>query len=266
MSFESVLPALAFALVAVWEALRPARQSTLPLGLRWFGNLTVFGFGWAILLLVPFLAGLGAAEFAHEKNWGLLNVISIPGWASLALGFVLLDLAGYWQHRLLHLAPFWRLHALHHSDPDLDVSTAIRHHPLEALMQGFLDALTAIAFGIPPAAVALYGGITFLVQIVHHGNVELPKALKGLRAAIVTPEFHRVHHSVAYDENNSNFSNLLTIWDRLFGTERRAPRGELRLGLEEFPGAGFQRLDKMMLLPLLIAGPPPRTPVKAPRV
>lgn len=247
----------AFLLVALWEAARPARSETTSVALRWFGNLILMLLTWMIAVLLPFLTGFGTALIAREHGWGLFNTVPLPEAIAIPLGFVALDLLGYWQHRLFHAVPFmWRLHALHHSDPDLDVTTTVRHHPLEVLFQLLLDASVGVVFGFPPAAIALYGGTVIAVQTFHHGNIELPKALRWIGALIITPELHRVHHSIAFDENNSNFSNLFPLWDRLFGTFRPQARENLRLGLPELGSAKFQRLDKMIAAPWFTAPVP----------
>ena len=141
---------------------------------------------------------------------------------------------------------------MHHSDTDLDVTTTIRHHPFEVLTQLPLNMAAAIAFGFPPAAIVLYGTVVIIAQLFQHGNVEIPMGLRWISILVITPALHRVHHSVAYDENNSNFSNFLTIWDRMFGTLRTEPLSPLRVGLTEFGSDKFQRLDRMIALPWLV--------------
>jgi len=251
-----LLPA-GFIVLALCEALRPSRLSTAPLGLRWFGNVAVFVLGWTILGLLPFLSAVGAAVIAREHGWGLFNALSVSPAVAIPLSVVALDFVAYWEHRLFHaFQPLWRLHALHHSDTDLDVSTYVRHHPVEVLVQATLDALAAIIFGFPPASLAFYIALATVVQMIAHGNIDLPKTLRWLAPVVVTPELHRVHHSLEFDENNSNFSNAFPIWDRLFGTLRLKQRGELRLGLPEFAETKFQRLDRMLALPLLVTSTP----------
>lgn len=253
-------PAVFFAL-ALCEALRPARAPTTSLTLRWFGNIGMFVLSWPILILIPFLSASGAAVIAREHGLGILNVLSIPAAIAIPAGVVALDFAGYWEHRLLHSVPaFWRLHALHHTDTDLDVASYVRHHPLEVLLQTLLDALVVISFGLPPLSVALFAAITTVVQMIAHGNIELPAGLRRVSLLLVTPELHRLHHSQAFDETNSNFSDTFCIWDRLFGTLRQRPVGQLKLGLPEFADVKFQRFDQMLILPLLISSVPVAAP------
>jgi sterol desaturase/sphingolipid hydroxylase (fatty acid hydroxylase superfamily) len=246
--------AAVFFLVAAWETLKPARAATTSFSLRWFGNVALFLLLWATGTFLPFLTVDGAVLVARDQGWGSLNGFTWPGSVGIALSFIALDFIGYWEHRLYHSVPtLWRLHALHHSDPDLDVTTTIRHHPLEALTLLPLNAAAAIVFGFPPAAIVLYGTVVIIAQLFQHGNVELPMGLRWIGLLVMTPALHRVHHSVDYDENNSNFSNLLTIWDRLFGTLRPDARVPLRVGLTEFASIKFQRLDRMLALPWLVA-------------
>jgi len=256
MSFAVVFYPAVFLLTALWEVFQPARSETTSISLRWFGNIVLLLLSWMIVTLLPFITGFGAALLAGRHGWGLLNVLQIPAPVGILLSFVVLDLLAYWEHRLFHASPLmWRLHALHHSDPDLDVTTSIRHHPLEVAAQSILDASTAVIFGFPAAAIALYGLVVTVNQTIHHGNVLFPKELQWIGKLIVTPDLHRVHHSVAVDENNSNFSNFFTLWDRLFGTLRVMPRGDFRVGLAEFATSKFQRLDGLLATPWLVPRP-----------
>jgi sterol desaturase/sphingolipid hydroxylase (fatty acid hydroxylase superfamily) len=188
-------------------------------------------------------------------------VLSIPAVVAIPAGVVVLDLTLYWEHRLLHwFPPFWRIHALHHSDTDLDVASYIRHHPFEMVLQALFDVLVVMALGLSAVSVALLTAISIVVQMTAHSNIELPRPLRRLSFLLVTPELHRLHHSQDFDENNSNYSDVFLIWDRLFGTLCLRPQGELNLGLPEFADAKFQRLDKMLLLPLLISSGPVTAP------
>jgi sterol desaturase/sphingolipid hydroxylase (fatty acid hydroxylase superfamily) len=251
--FFALLAAMTFLAVACWEALRPSRATETPMTLRWFGNISLFGLGWLILGAAPFLSAYDAALIAQKNGWGLFNVVAAPFALVMALGFMAQDLFGYWVHRLFHAgSPFWRLHAIHHSDTDLDVTTTIRHHPLEVVVQALLDGAFIVALGLPPQAVVLYGGAVLAVQIFHHGNIVLPRRLRWLGGWLITPDLHRLHHSTAYHESNSNFGNLIPLWDRLFGTLRLEPDAGFRIGLAEFQGPGPQRLDRLLIQPLRV--------------
>jgi sterol desaturase/sphingolipid hydroxylase (fatty acid hydroxylase superfamily) len=232
-----LFPAVFFG-VALFEAFRPARPQTTPLALRWFGNVGVFFLGWPLLKAIPFLSVTGAAMIAGQHGVGLFNVLSIPAVVAIPAGVVVLDLTLYWEHRLLHwFPPFWRIHALHHSDTDLDVASYIRHHPFEMVLQALFDVLVVMALGLSAVSVALLTAISIVVQMTAHSNIELPRPLRRLSFWVVTPELHR-----------------------LFGTLCLRPQGELKLGLPEFADAKFQRLDKMLLLPLLISSGPVTAP------
>jgi sterol desaturase/sphingolipid hydroxylase (fatty acid hydroxylase superfamily) len=253
--------AFTFLAVACWEAGRPSRGAVMPLTLRWFGNIALFAMAFAIGWFLPLLSSLGAAKFAADHGWGFLHLVALPPMIALAAGFLLLDFFGYWTHRLWHKIPLlWRLHALHHSDTDLDVTTTIRHHPVEVLVQAGSDAALALLFGFSPQVVLFYGGIVLVVQTFHHGNVLLPARIKLLSRYLMTPNLHRLHHSLAYAENNSNFGNLIPLWDGLFGTLRQQPEGELQVGLPEFASPDCQRLDKLLIQPLLVNAVPPPGP------
>lgn len=244
---------LTFVGVALWEARWPLRQRVAPLGLRWFGNIALFAGAWLIAWLLPFLSSYGAAVVAARHGWGLLHLLPAQPVIALAVSFVMLDFFGYWTHRLMHAVPLlWRLHALHHSDTDLDVTTTVRHHPGEIVAVSALEAALSLLFGFPPEAVMLYGGVVLMVQTFHHGNVMLPARFKPLSRWLITPDLHRLHHSVLHAENNSNFGNLIPLWDRLFGTLRQKAEGELRIGLSEFASTDFQRFDKLLIQPLLV--------------
>jgi len=240
--------------MAWWEAWKPARATIAPWRLRWFGNVAVFGLGSLIGWLLPFLSSYGTAVVAARHGWGVLHLVSVAPVIALAASFVMLDFFNYWIHRLMHSVPLlWRLHALHHSDTDLDMATTIRHHPGEVVAVSALNAGLALLFGFSPQAVALYGGVVLVVQTFHHGNVMLPARLKPLSGWLITPDLHRLHHSMLYAENNSNFGNLIPLWDRLFGTLRQTPERDFQVGLAEFPGADFQRLDRLLIHPLLVS-------------
>lgn len=253
ISFFGFMFIVAFLGVALWETCRPSRESVAPMGLRWFGNIAMLGFASLIGKFLPLLSSYGAADIAAHHGWGLFHLLPVPPAVAVPASFVLLDFFAYWTHRLAHMVPLlWRLHALHHSDSDLDVTTTIRHHPAEVLTQSTMDAGIALFFGFSPQAAALYAGVALVLQTFHHGNVTLPALLRPLGSFLITPDLHRLHHSARYTENNSNFGNLIPLWDRLFGTLREIPEGEFKVGLVEFSDAGFQRLDKVLIQPLLV--------------
>jgi sterol desaturase/sphingolipid hydroxylase (fatty acid hydroxylase superfamily) len=220
-----------FALVALAEALAPRRPWRCGRVRRWPANLLLVALDTLVLRLVfPGAAVLVAAQ-AEAAGQGLLprfgGLLPLPEWAWIAATVVVLDLAIYLQHCLFHAVPLlWRLHRVHHADPDFDVSTALRFHPLEILLSLAYKSLWILALGLPPAGVLLFEVVLNATAMFNHGNLRLPPRWDAvLRLFIVTPDQHRVHHSVRAEETNSNYGFNLPWWDRLGGTYRAAPQG-----------------------------------------
>lgn len=206
--------------VAVLESVLPRRAVSATLGLRWFGNfsLTIIG---AILVRALFpVAAVGWAIFCSERGYGLLNVARWPGWVEFLLTIVLVDLSYYVQHYLLHRVPvLWRMHRTHHSDQEYDFSTGVRFHPFESVFSTVTLLGVVLALGAPPAAVFISQLLTVAVGFVEHANVRMPRWMdRALRVMFVTPDMHRIHHSQDIHEGESNFANMFSFWDRLFGT------------------------------------------------
>jgi len=251
----------AFLSVALAETLWPSRHLLHSTAQRWLGSFLLLGLGMALIAVLPDAIGDVAAIGERLGGWGVLARIGMPDALRLLLGVLILDLSGYLAHRLLHRVPWlWRLHAVHHADLDLDVSTAIRHHPLELLALLPISAATILLFGIPPLAILIYGVTVAAVQFVHHGNVAVPASLdRWLRYLVVTPSIHRLHHSTDPADGNSNFADLLPLWDRLFGTFRTSPRrGEMgfAFGLDEFGDAASQAPHRLLAMPFLLRNEP----------
>ena len=241
--------AAVFTLFALIEAVAPARMA--PRGGRWVTNLALFAIASAaVRLLVPLLM-VGAAVLAQERGWGLLNALSLPGWAEILLALVALDLALYVQHWATHRVPvLWRLHKVHHSDPAFDVTTAARFHPLEILLSmGYKMAVVA-SLGLPVLGVFLFELVFNLATLFTHANFALPDRWeRRVRRLLVTPGMHRIHHSARPRETDSNYGTLLSGWDRLFGTYTEAAQGRLTIGLEEYQDRRPFRLGWSLLLP-----------------
>ncbi|MBI2398369.1 MAG: sterol desaturase family protein [Xanthomonadales bacterium] len=205
-------------------------------------------------LLLRVIAPAGAVAFAAAWHWGALHRVEWPLALEFALSLVLLDLAIYWQHRWFHLLPWlWRAHRVHHSDTGFDVSLGVRFHPLEILPSfAFKLALIAV-LGIAPAAVAVYEAMLLGFSLWTHANLAVPIRLdRMLRRFVVTPDWHRVHHAVHLEESNANFGNILSVWDRLFGTAREQPRDghdAMLIGLNEFRESRDQRLFALLMQP-----------------
>jgi sterol desaturase/sphingolipid hydroxylase (fatty acid hydroxylase superfamily) len=242
-------------LMAAWEALAPRRPRSQSRLRRWPGNLGVVAIGTLLLRLVVPLGAVGMAAIAARHGWGLLNALALPGWAGMALAILLLDLAIYLQHRVFHAVPLlWRLHRMHHADLDLDVTSGVRFHPVELVLSMLIKLAVVAALGAPAAAVLLFEVVLNASAMFNHANARLPAALDAaLRALLVTPDMHRVHHSVVRAETDSNFGFCLSWWDRLLGTYRPTPAaGQLgmTIGLPAFREPADLRLDRMLLQPL----------------
>ena len=216
-----------FALMAVWEILAPTRALTVSKAVRWANNLGLVFFNSFILRLVFPAAAVGVAAFAAENGWGLLNYYSLPAMVAVVVSIIAMDFVIYLQHVMVHAVPaLWRLHRVHHADLDYDVTTGARFHTVEIMLSMLIKFATIIVLGPPVVAVVIFEVVLNATAMFNHGNVSLPKGLdRVLRWFLVTPDMHRVHHSVEDDEANSNFGFSLPWWDRLFGTYRDQPRG-----------------------------------------
>ena len=215
-----------FALVAIWEVIAPRRALTLSRLLRWSNNLGLVFFNSFILRLLFPAAAVGVTVFASEHGWGLLNYYQLPFLLAVVLSVVAMDFIVYLQHVMVHAVPvLWRLHRVHHADPDYDVTTGARFHTLEIVLSMLIKFATIIVLGPPVVAVVIFEVLLNATAMFNHGNIKLPLGLdRILRLFVVTPDMHRVHHSVEDDEANCNFGFSLPWWDRLFGTYRDQPR------------------------------------------
>ena len=225
--------------MAAWEILAPRRALTVSKTLRWTNNLGLVFFNSFILRLVFPAAAVGMASFAAAHGWGLLNYYNLPLAVSIILAIVVMDLIIYLQHVMVHAVPLlWRLHRVHHADLDYDVTTGARFHTLEIILSMLIKFATIVVLGAPVVAVILFEVMLNAMAMFNHGNVGLPAPLdRFLRWFIVTPDMHRVHHSIEDDETNSNFGFNLSWWDRLFGTYRDQPRAGHRgmtIGIRKF--------------------------------
>jgi sterol desaturase/sphingolipid hydroxylase (fatty acid hydroxylase superfamily) len=216
-----------FALMAVWEIRAPARVLLLPKRMRWMNNLGLVALNTLLLRLLFPAAAVGMAALAAEKGWGLLNYSPLPLWVALIVSVIALDFVIWLQHVMVHAVPvLWRVHRVHHADPDYDLTTGARFHPFEILLSMLIKFAAIVALGPPVVAVILFEVLLNATSMFNHGNVRLPARVdRVLRRIVVTPDMHRVHHSVEREEMNSNFGFNLPWWDRLFGTYREQPRG-----------------------------------------
>jgi len=244
-----------FAAVALWEVAAPRRALRVAKALRWTSNLALVALNTVLLRLIFPLAAVGVAAFAAEHGWGLLNHFQVPFLIALPLAVIALDFVIWLQHVMVHAVPaLWRLHRVHHADLDYDVTTGARFHPIEILLSMLIKFATIVVLGPPVVAVVIFEVLLNATAMFNHGNIRLPAALdRVLRLFVVTPDMHRVHHSVEDDECNSNFGFNLPWWDRLFGTYREQPRGGhlgMRIGIRGHDDPReVDRLDGMLLLP-----------------
>lgn len=246
-----------FAVMAVWEMLSPRRALTVSKGVRWANNLgLVFLNSFVLRLLFP-AAAVGVAALAQQRGWGLLHYYEIPFMLSVVITVIAMDFVIYLQHVMVHAVPvLWRLHRVHHADLDYDVTTGARFHTLEIILSMLIKFATIMVLGPPVVAVVIFEVMLNATAMFNHGNVGLPAGLdRVLRWFLVTPDMHRVHHSVEDDEANSNFGFSLTWWDRLFGTYRDQPRGGhegMTIGIHKYRDPKqVDRLPGMLALPFI---------------
>ena len=243
-------------MMAIWELLTPRRILKMSKGARWYTNLgLVFINTLTLRILLPVQA-VGVSLFAENHGWGLLNHAALPCWMTIVIGVVGLDFVIYIQHVIFHTIPaFWNLHKVHHTDLDFDVTTGIRFHPIEILLSMGIKMATIIFLGIPATAVIIFEIILNGASMFNHGNVRFPAQIdRFARLLVVTPEMHRVHHSVVIKEFNSNFGFSLPWWDRLLGTYRDQPgKGHegMVIGLGQFRDPKALTLSRLLILPFV---------------
>lgn len=241
-------------LCALWEWLTPRKQLTQSKIYRWMNNLGLIVFNSICLsLLMPILA-FEAAMTAHELQLGFWHWFEVNWLVEVVLSILLLDLAIYVQHLVFHRVPIlWRLHRMHHSDQDIDVTTGTRFHPVEILISMGIKVSLIFLLGVSPLAILIFEMLLNGSAMFNHSNAKLPLWLdKILRKAVVTPDMHRVHHSVIVKETHSNFGFFLSVWDRWFSTYRDQPElghDNVEIGIPLFRSPNEQRLDKMLTQP-----------------
>jgi sterol desaturase/sphingolipid hydroxylase (fatty acid hydroxylase superfamily) len=249
-----------FVLVALWEVRAPKRPSRFTRAQRWPHNLGLIALNAGIVRLVAPGAAIAVAMAGEAGGWGLFNVVTLPSWATILMAVVLLDLAIYFQHVLFHAVPaFWRLHRVHHSDSDYDVTTGLRFHPIEILLSLGIKCVVIAALGAPVLAVLVFEVLLNGTSMFNHANGRLPVVVdRWLRWLVVTPDMHRVHHSVIPSELNSNFGFNLPWWDHLFGTYRAEPAAghqAMRIGVDGLQSREEIRLSRLLTQPLREASP-----------
>jgi sterol desaturase/sphingolipid hydroxylase (fatty acid hydroxylase superfamily) len=244
-----------FALIGLWEVAAPRRALTTSKAMRWTSNLGLVALNTVLLRLAFPLAAAGMAAFAAANGWGLLNHFQVPLWLAVPIAVIAMDFVIWLQHVMVHAVPvLWRLHRVHHADLDYDVTTGSRFHPIEIGLSMLIKFATITVLGPPVVAVVIFEVLLNATAMFNHGNVSLPAGVdRVLRWLVVTPDMHRVHHSVEDDETNSNFGFNLPWWDRLFGTYRDQPRAghdAMTIGIHVHRDPReVARLDGMLLLP-----------------
>lgn len=262
LSQEAVIRLSAFLAVLVAMALLehafPRRPQRLAWR-RWPSNFGLVAISSALLRLVAPAGAVGVAVWAEARGIGLFPMLGMPSWVAVPVTVVLLDLLIYFQHRVFHAVPLlWRLHRVHHADPELDASSGLRFHPIEILLSLAIKAAAVVALGAPPEGVLLFEVLLNANSLFSHANLALPGWLdRPLRMVLVTPDMHRVHHSEIREETDSDFGFCLSCWDRIFGTYRAEPaKGQLGMliGVRGFRTDDEQRIDRLLVQPFRAEG------------
>jgi sterol desaturase/sphingolipid hydroxylase (fatty acid hydroxylase superfamily) len=273
LSHEAAIRGSVFAAIlaatAAGEFVAPKRRLRVGRGFRWVQNLSMMAIDALCLrFLFPLLA-VQAALIAEANGWGLFNQLALPAIAAIPLTVLVFDLVIYAQHRAFHAVPLlWRLHMVHHADPDIDVTTGGRFHPIEIMLSMLVKMAVVLALGASAIGVIVFEVLLNATSMFNHGNLALPSGVdRVLRAIVVTPDMHRVHHSVRREETNSNFGFNVPWWDRLFGSYRALPQDRPRQSLGWLlilpfigPVGDYPRLRNSLLDP---TSPPPASPERS---
>ena len=251
------------AAMAAWEVAAPRRAPTVSKAVRWYSNLGIVAVNAVLVRVFVPIPPIAVAALAEDRGWGVLNLVDPLPWVSVAAAVVVLDLAVYLQHVMFHAVPvLWRLHRMHHADLDFDVTTGARFHPVEILLSAAIKMAVVALLGAPVAGVLIFEVVLNATSLFNHGNVRLPTgADRVLRLFVVTPDMHRVHHSIVAGETNSNFGFNLPWWDRLAGTYKDQPAAGhpgMTIGLTEFRDPSALHLHRLLVQPFVgEAGIPP---------
>jgi sterol desaturase/sphingolipid hydroxylase (fatty acid hydroxylase superfamily) len=243
-----------FALMAAWEVAAPRRALQESKAIRWASNLALVVLNSVLLRLLFPAAAVGVAAFVAERGAGLFNIFAVPYPLAIVLSLLVLDLAIYLQHLMFHAMPIlWRVHRMHHADLDFDVTTGARFHPLEMILSMLIKFAVILLLGPPVLAVLIFEVLLNAMAMFNHSNVRIPQPWdRALRWLMVTPDMHRVHHSIDAPEHNSNFGFNLPWWDRLFGTYCAQPEAgheRMIIGIKQFRSQRDLWLDQMLLEP-----------------
>ena len=237
------------------EALFPRKNRALGRTHRWVSNLLIVIIDSIFVRLLFPIVAVGVAALSVKNGWGLLNLTPLPDWLEIVVALILLDMAIYWQHVAFHRIPFfWSFHKVHHVDRDIDVTTGLRFHPIEIVFSLAYKLAVVLVLGAPVLAVILFEIILNGCAMFNHSNVKLPLSVdRVLRRFIVTPDMHRVHHSIHMHETNSNYGFSLSLWDRIFKSyidQPKAGHDDMVIGLEEHQTKAPASLSWSLLLPI----------------
>ena len=228
-----------FALLAIAEVIIPRRDLKIPRLKRWGNNLGLSAFNSILVKMMFPIAGTGLAVLCMENQWGLLNFLNLPIWLGIGIYIIVFDFSIYWQHRLFHLVdPLWRLHRMHHTDLDYDITTGNRFHPLSIVISIVIKMIVVLIMGPVLVAVLISEVLLNLTSMFNHSNIQLPQKVdKLLRLVLVTPDMHSIHHSQDELEHNCNFGFCFPWWDRMFSTyldEAALAHQSLKIGIKGF--------------------------------
>ncbi len=239
----------------IWELVAPRRQLTVSRPWRWTSNLSLVVMNTLVARLIVPITAVAAATAVESRGWGVLSLVEWPHWLEITLAVLLLDLAIYLQHVLFHAVPlFWRLHKVHHADLDFDVTTGVRFHTLEILLSALIKLAAIAVLGPTAIAVIIFEILLNATSMFNHSNVAMPLWIdRVLRWLVVTPDMHRVHHSIIRSETDSNYGFNFPWWDRLLGTYRPQPEAghiDMTIGIPTFRDEhDTERLPAMLWMP-----------------
>ncbi len=245
-----------FVIMATWELVAPKRKLTVSKAERWFNNLSIIAIDNVMLALLAPAIAIKTAMVVQKAGWGLLNYLHVSFWPSVIISVLFLDMVIYLQHLMFHAVPLlWRLHMVHHADLNIDVTTGLRFHPIEILISMGIKVAAVSVIGAPVIAVLIFEIILNGTAMFNHSNVHMPKVVDSiLRLLVVTPDMHRVHHSVTIRETNSNFGFNFPWWDRIFGTYRAQPAAGhqgMTIGLAQYRDRKQVTLPRLLILPFV---------------
>ncbi|GAJ70708.1 LOW QUALITY PROTEIN: possible sterol desaturase [Vibrio sp. JCM 18904] len=242
-------------LCAIWENKLPRKTLTASRRFRWVNNLSLVAFNSLVIALIMPIAAFQAAVIAQEQQWGAAEYsVPPPDWLNIFLTVILLDFVIYAQHVVFHhVKPLWKIHRMHHADLDIDVTTGARFHPSEIIISMGVKIAAVFILGVSPIGIVVFEIVLNASAMFNHSNAKLALSMdQKLRNVIVTPDMHRVHHSVIVKETHSNFGFFLSVWDRFFGTYRAQPKlghEDVVIGVPEIRDEEEQRLDKLLTQP-----------------